>query len=193
MKKTLLIALLLIPFLGISQTIKPIDGFLGIKFGSSRAVVSAALSAKGGTLDKKETTPEALVYNNIKLGHRATGAFVVKFIDGKAYEADFLFEPGQEAHTLEYYFELVSDINENYGKGDSKATFKDPYNNEDPDNIKINAITHGNAAYDTYWQSNNNVIHATIDETLDVILVYQNGALADVVTSKEKAKEKSDY
>jgi hypothetical protein len=193
MKKTLLIALLLIPLLGISQTKKPIDGFLGIKFGSSRPAVIAALNAKGGVLYKKETTADMLVYKNIKLGHRDAGLFVVRFIDGKSFEADFVFDPGEDAHTLEYYYSLVNDINENYGAGDSKKTFKDPYNDEDEDNIKINAITHGNAKYVTYWKSNNNFIKAVIGESLAVTLVYQDGGLANQAEGRQKEKEKSDY
>jgi len=193
MKKTLLITLLLIPFLGVSQTKKPIDGFLGIKFGSSRLAVIAALNAKGGILYKKETTADMLVYKNIKLGNRDAGMFVVKFINDKSFEADFVFDPGEDAHTLEYYYGLVNDLNANYGTGDSKKTFKDPYNDEDEDNIKINAITHGNAEYVTYWKSNNHFIKATIGESLAVTLIYQEGSLAHLVASRQKEKEKSDY
>jgi hypothetical protein len=67
MKKTLLIALLLIPFFGFSQTqtTKPIDGFLGIKFGSSKAVVLAAMKAKGAVLDKSDADPTVLTFHNV--------------------------------------------------------------------------------------------------------------------------------
>ncbi len=194
MKKTLLIALLLVPFLGISQTKKSIDGFLGIKFGSTRAAVIAALNAKGGILDKKESTVNMLAYKNIKLGHRTAGAFVVKFIDGKAYEADFVFDPGLDAHTIEYFFNLVNDINENYGAGDIKKTFQEPYNDEDDDGIKIGAMKDGKVSYATYWQSDNkNTIKAVIDESLAVLLIYQDADLAHESVKKQKAKESSDY
>jgi len=193
MKKALFIALLLIPFLGISQTKKPIDGFLGIKFGTARAAVAASLNAKGGILNKKETTADMLVYKNIKLGHRDAGIFVVKFVDNKAYEADFIFDPGADAHTIEYYFSLVNDLNENYGIGDSKKTFKEPYNDEDEDNIKISAIRNGNAEYKTYWKSDGNFIKVEIEEALAVLLIYQDGKLDNTVETRQKAKEKSDY
>jgi hypothetical protein len=193
-KKTLFIALLLIPFFGVSQTTKPIDGFLGIKFGSTRVAVITALNAKGGILDKKETTPDLVVYKNIKLGHREAGIFLVKFIDNKAFEADFIFDPGLDAKTIEYYLALVNDINENYGTGDMQKKFQEPYNDQDDDGIKINAMKDGKAVYATYWQSaSNNTIKASIETSLAVMLTYQDGDLTDQAINKQKAKEKSDY
>ncbi|MDB4903096.1 MAG: hypothetical protein JWQ63_2377 [Mucilaginibacter sp.] len=195
MKKTLLIALLLIPFLGISQTTKPVDGFLGIKFGSSRAAVIAALNAKGGILGKKESTPEFLYYKNIKLGHRDAGAFMVKFVDDKAFEADFIFDPGLDAKTIEYYKILVNDISENYGKGFDHKNYQEPYNNEDDDGIKIDAMKDGKVEYFTIWQSepSKNTIKASVDVSLAVILKYQDSELVGRVIDKQKAKEKSDF
>jgi hypothetical protein len=195
MKKTLLITLLLVPFLGISQTIKPIDGFLGIKFGSSRMAVISALNAKGGILDKSQSTPILLAYKNIKLGHRTAGAFVVKFIDNKAFEADFIFDPGLDAKTLEYYKQLVNDINENYGTGLERKKFQEPYNDEDDDGLKIDAIKDGKAEFETYWRSlpTKNTIMASIDVALTVILTYQDAELIGQAISRQKAKEKSDF
>jgi hypothetical protein len=194
MNKYLLVALLLIPFTGISQSKKSIDGFLGIKFGSSRASVIIALKAKGGILSLKESSADWVYFKNLKLGHRAAGAFIVKFIDNKAYEGDFLFDPGADAHTLEYYFSLVNDINESYGTGDLRKNFKDPYNDKDEDDIKISAIKNGNAEYVTYWQSENkNTIAASIDEGLAVLLTYQDETLTGEAVKRQKTKDKADY
>lgn len=194
MKKTLLVALLVIPFLGISQTTKPIDGFLGIKFGSTRVAVIEALNAKGGILNKKNTTADLLYYNNIKLGHRNAGAFIVKFIDNKAFEADFIFDPGLEAKTIQYFFELTNDINDNYGAGDVKKKFQEPYDDEDDDGIKIDGIKHGKIDYVTYWLSSaKNSIAESITPELAVLLIYQDSALTDEAVKRQKTKEKSDF
>jgi hypothetical protein len=194
MKKTLLITLLLIPLWGISQTTKEVEGFLGIKFGSSSATVQSALNAKGGILDKKNTDAELMTYTNIKLGHRDAGLFVVKFINDKAFEADFIFAPGLDAKTLDYYYSLVDDINDNYGKGESTATFKSPYSDKDPDDEKILAIKNAEGEYRSFWQSSNtNTISITITEELAVILKYQDTILVHEAIDKQKAKEKSDY
>jgi hypothetical protein len=194
MKKTLLITLLLIPFLGIAQTTKPIEGFLGIKFGSSKAAVSAAIAAKGGILDKKSSSDEMLAYKNVKLGHRGAGLFAVKFINGKAFEADFFFDPGLDAKTIEYYYALVNDINENYGTGSSKTSFKSPYSDKDDDGDKIIAIKNAEGDYRTYWQApNKNTIMAYITEELAVVLQYQDAVLTEDAVKAQKSKEKSDY
>jgi len=79
MKKILLIALLLTPLLGFSQTTKPIDGFLGIKFGSSKAVVLAAVRAKGGKYVKEYSNSQKLAFSNVNLGTRESTAFLVFF------------------------------------------------------------------------------------------------------------------
>lgn len=195
MKKTLLIALLLIPFLGISQTTKPVDGFLGIKFGSSRAEVAAALNAKGGIINKAQSTPNLLSYKNIKLGHRNAAVFLVKFFNNKAFEADFLFDAEMDAKTLEYYKELVSDINENYGKGQENNKYQEPYNAEDDDGIKINAIQNGKAEFETVWESSptKNTISTSISTELTVVLTYQDSNLADQAINNQKSKEKADF
>ena len=194
MKKTLLIALLLIPFLGISQTKKPIDGFLGIKFGSTKATVMTALKAKGGILNAKQSTSDVIVYKNIKLGHRDAGAFIVKFINNKAFEADFIFDPGLEAKTIEYYYELVNDINEIYGAGDVQKKFQEPYNDDVDDGFKITGIKNGKIDYSTLWKSSNkNAIGASITAELTVELVYQDNDLIKQAVDNQKAKEKSDY
>jgi hypothetical protein len=195
MKKTLLIALLFIPFWGISQTTKEIEGFLGIKFGSSKAQVQSALNAKGGILDKKTSDANLVVYKNLKLGHRDVMLFFIKFVNDKAFEADFVFDPGLEAKTIEYYYGLVNDINDNYGKGESTATFKSPYSEKDPETVRILAIKNAEANYETIWESpnNKNVISVTIPEELTVILAYQDSALIQEAINSQKAKEKSDY
>jgi hypothetical protein len=91
MKKTLLIALLLIPFLGMSQTAPTIDGFLGIKFGSTKAAVTAALKARGAVLDKENSTATILAFENVKLGSRVANGFVTRFVDDHVYSATFSF------------------------------------------------------------------------------------------------------
>jgi hypothetical protein len=193
MKKTLLITLLLIPFLGMSQTTKPIEGFLGIKFGTGIAAVNAAVIAKGGVIDKAKSTKESVIFRNVKLGHREAASFIVKFVNDKAYEADFIFLPGQDARTIEYYNDLVNDINEIYGKGDLQVTFKSPYSDKDSETNKIVAIRNAMAEYKTYWESNDNSILAEITDDLTVDLIYQNDKLFSEAEAKQKAKEKSDY
>jgi hypothetical protein len=191
MKKTLFIALLLIPFLGISQTTKPIDGFLGIKFGSDAATVKAAIKAKGGLFLASKSTTELLKFTGVKLGHRASSLFAVKLVDNKAYEADFFFDPELEAKIIDEYDALASDLNDVYGKGTATKTFKSPY--ADGDGFEITAIQSGNADYQTIWESGENTLSEVIVSEMSIELTYQNGPLIDKAIAKDKAKEKSDY
>ncbi len=196
MKKTLLIALLLIPFLGISQTTKPIDGFLGIKFGASRASVIAALNARGGIMDKEHSTAERILYNNITLGHRGARGLFVSFVDDKAYLANFVFVPELESQTLQYFYALINDINEIYGTGHLVKHFQEPYNDNDDDGIKIDALKDGKDKFYNFWQSkpsDNSVGVEIRAENLYIDLLYKDEELGKLADSKQKAKEKSDY
>src|ERR1700759_5645130 len=132
MKKTLFIALLLIPFLGIAQT-KPIEGFLGVKFGTSKADVIAALKAKGCILDEKDSKDDLLYFDNVKLGSHQASYLSVTFVDDKAYLADFYFKPEVEGDTFKVFNSIADDLNGVYGAGKFYQHFESPYNNDDSD------------------------------------------------------------
>jgi len=193
MKKLLLITLLIIPFCGFSQTTTPIDGFLGIKFGSSKQAVIAAIRAKGGVLEKNAPGPLGLAFDKVKLGNRQCAAFVVKFIDDKAFCAVFSFEPKEQPKTIDYYNSLVSDLSEKYGPGKPTADFKEPFKLGDGNEIL--AIQGGYVAMYTDWDSNDHSIQASIDhdgDGLSVTLIYTDEKLQAIVDAKQKAKQNSD-
>lgn len=191
MKKTLLITLLLIPFLGISQSKKPIEGFLGIKFGSTKAAVLAAMKAKGAVLNKTNSGINNLDFDNVKLGHRLAVDFDIKFIKDKAFSAVFAFKAEEDPKTIEYYNDLVSDINAIYGPGVPTSEFKSPF--KKGDGHETLAIEQGYADLFTDWQSGTNSIQVSITSKLDVIVLYQDDTLYAEDQAAEKAKEKSDF
>jgi hypothetical protein len=191
MKKTLLIVFLLIPFFGFSQTTKPIDGFLGIKFGSSKAIVLAAIKAKGGVVDKANSNLTQIAFNNVKLGHRLTSGFLVRFVNDKACNALFVFSTTPEDKTIDYYNDLLNDINDIYGSGESTKTFRTPF--KDGDGYEITAIKEGDADYVTNWNSGKNSIQMSINTDLMVKLTYFDGVLTDMRDAQKKAKESSDF
>lgn len=194
MKKTLLIVLSLIPFLGISQAPKPIDGFLGIKFGSGKAAVIAAMSAKGARLDKANTDADNLAFSHVKLGYRETEGFVVKFVNNKAFEADYIFKPDVEAHIFDMYNGLVEDVTRVYGKGDVVLQYNDPYKEGESNSDTLIGLSAGKIDYHTLWvDANNNSIGITISTDMTVDLKYQNDKLTEEAINKRHAKEKSDF
>jgi hypothetical protein len=190
MKKTLLIALLLIPIIGISQTTKPIEGFLSIKFGSSKADVMAAMEAKGGALIKG-STDDNLFFSNISLGHRAAQAFEVKLFNDKAYFGAFIFQPENEASTLGFYDNLVNDISDVYGKGKATVSFKDPYKFGDGNETQAISLSEGHMFTD--WHSDKNSIQVNVTTKLKVVLMYVDNTTDEQAKAAQKAKEKSDF
>jgi hypothetical protein len=192
MKNLTLIAFLFLPLFSIAQTKKPIESFLGIKFGSSVAQVKTAMLARGSTFDTKNSKAELLLFDQVTLGSRKTSVFGVKFINGQAYCAIFIFKPELQARTLEFYNDLKKDMTEVYGDGESKKTFKYPY--KDGDGDELMAIESGNADYSTLWfDDKRNVIAEKITSEMEITLIYQDAALESIASEKDKAKEKADF
>jgi len=190
MKKILLITLLLIPFLGFSQTTKPIEGFLGIKFGSSKAQVIAAVKAKGGSLYKD--TVDELAFSGVRLGHLNSSILFVDFIDNKVYQAVFSFQADVDDKTIDYYNDLVSQVNDIYGKGNSQKVFRSTFT--DGDGYEITAIQQGDADYTTIWEDSiQNTIEAKINDHLYIDLIYQDTNLTKQAIQRFKDKEKGDF
>jgi hypothetical protein len=192
MKKILLIAFLIIPFIGFSQTTKPIDGVLGIKFGASKAATLAAIKTKGGIWDKQQSTASGMsVYKNVKFGRRTSIGVALSFYAGKFYSAVFLFKADDDPHTIDYYDDLVSDLSDVYGAGTPTKTFRSPFT--DGDGHEITAIEGGYADYYTDWESNDNTIQVSINTHFYVTLSYSDGAIRANANAKRKAKDNADY
>jgi len=192
MKKILLITLLFIPLFNLAQTTKPIDGFLGIKFGSSKAVVLAAIRAKGGVYDKSNSNQDMLYFENVKLGHRESIALTVRFVNDKTYEADYVFATDVEAKIPGYYADLVKDLNDVYGQGKTTRNFTSPY--QEGDGNELLGLSAGKIDFHTKWMDENkNFIEAFITTEMHVELDYVDESLAAIYRTQQKAKEKSDY
>ncbi|HTK21823.1 MAG TPA: hypothetical protein VL442_20040 [Mucilaginibacter sp.] len=195
MKKLLAIALLLIPFLGFSQTTKPIDGFLGIKFGSTKQQVITAIKARGGVLINGAPGANALSFSNVSLARRKSEMLRVKFVDGKAFKAGFMFKPQDDYHAIEYYNDLINDLNAVYGKGESTKKYSSPASESDQN--QMGDLLVGSAEYSTYWDAaDKNFIGLFIvkddDDNLIVSLSYVDAALSDKADAQQANKDKSD-
>ena len=189
MKNLVLITLFLMPFLGISQTTKPIEGFLGIKLGSSEADVIAAMKAKGCTPSDGGDSKKLVFQTNIKAGPRSALQLTVLFFNDQAFDAQFFFKADQEPQSVEYYNSLVNDISDVYGKGKSQRTFKSPY--EAGDGHEISALEGGYADFETIWRSDNKngigVFIQAIKDDLYIILEYFNDPIRNASLEKEKS------
>jgi hypothetical protein len=200
MKNLIFIALLFVVFQGKAQITKPIDGFLGVKFGSSPMVVAQALKLKGAIPNVAHNNNykknKDLYFKHLTLGIRKASNLYVSFVDDKAYEGQFEFEPDFESNTIELYNALVTDINNAYGiRGIANKSFKKPY--EEGDGYEITALKTGNATYDTLWKDGDNYISLQIlvddDGSLTLRLYYTDGKLQELAEKREKAKSNSEF
>ena len=191
MKKSLLILLLLIPFVGFSQNLKPINQVWGLKFGASKSATLAAIKAKGGTLDIITKTG-IYIFKNIKFAGRKPLSMAAFFFQNKFYSASFLFKADDDPGTIDYYNDLVINIDSTYGPGQVTKNFTSGF--ADGDGNEIVAIQGGYADYQTLWHDdNNNYIIVTIDKNLMVELSYVDAAIEQLYAARQKALEKSDY
>ena len=192
MRNLILVTFLFLALGAKAQTTKPIDGFLGVKFGSSAAEVTEALKAKGGGI--KASSPGSITFTGLTLGNKKTIALFVNFVNDKAYEAAFAFLPDQEARSIEYYNALVNDVSDAYGPGKPTKTFKPHY--KDGDGYETTAIKSGNADYSTSWSDGDNYIIAKLKVTNDkivVMLFYDDGKLRKINDDQQKEKNKSEF
>ncbi|MGN6181234.1 MAG: hypothetical protein ACTHNW_18775 [Mucilaginibacter sp.] len=193
MKKILLTTLLLIPFIGFSQTTKPIDGFLGIKFGSGKLAVITAMKARGSNLvaNKKDE----LIFNNVKLGKDRAKVLFVRFVNNKAYDADFYFVPDVSGHALAMYNGFVNDFTGVYGAGQSIKNYTSPYNADDTSTLELGLLV-GKVDYHTdFTDSNTNYIEiglTPINSQLEIEISYVDNTLADQADKAHDQQNKSD-
>jgi len=177
-----------------AQTNKPIDGFLGIKFGSTAKQVTSVLTGKGAIAETEEAK-DVLRFNNLSLGSRKLDDFYAYFINDKVFQAEFFFKSEPEAKTIEYFELLAQDITGVYGKGEYSRIFKSPY--KDGDGYEITALKSGNAEYYITWKDNNqNTIREEvniIDDILYVKLSYQDKVLTRKAIAKQTENDKSEF
>jgi hypothetical protein len=186
MKKYVFILILfLLPCFLLAQGKKSIDGFMDIPFGSDSATVKAAVLTKGGIKNDTLTEKDMLGFSNFALSQRPVRYFFVKFVDNKAFDADFYFLRSDDL-VLSLYNNLVTDITSIYGKPAQIKNF-----NELSNTSKLRKIRSGNIKIETIWQSKNkNTISIEIkseDPVLIVILSYQDSDLFDLYNAKRRS------
>ncbi|HEK20987.1 MULTISPECIES: hypothetical protein [unclassified Mucilaginibacter] len=174
------------------QTLKPIQGVLGIKFGSDLATVTEAVKTKGGVINRAGSKPDRLFVENISLGTKKSEYVIFLFIDNKMYGAAFVFKPELKPQLVDSYNALVKDISSVYGEGRSVKDFKPPY--EEGDGYEVQAITTGNASFLTYWiNDDKSQINIMPQPDGTILLGYKDGKLGKLATEKDQEKEKADF
>lgn len=177
---------------------KKIDGFWGVKFGSSyMQAKKIILSKEGAILDKKNSDSSIVVVDAAKFAGRQTSYIVLQFINDKFHTAVVSFKSDLEAKVVDLYETMETELNEKYFKTDSDfKNFKYPY--KEGDGYEITAIKVGKATFASFWNfpredGFTNSIYLTISENLLVKLRYQDGKLIEEAVEIQKSKNAKDY
>lgn len=197
MKNFVLIFLLFVSVKSFSQTL---DGFFGMKFGSSMdSIKKVMLSKPGCKFDTKNSTDDCLIFDGLKFAGRDIGFMMFSFTNNKFHTSKVALISELESKTVDLYKEIKAELNEKYFTTKSDYEFyKSPY--EKGDGYTESAIKLGKAEFSSYWEFKNpfsttekNIISLVIKPSLTILIGYQDGILINEVVSKSKEKNFKDY
>ncbi len=166
---------------------KPIEGFWGIKFGTTRDEAKKAILAKGGTLNSGSSAA-LLSFSGVTFTQRRLTELQLKFTGGKFYEAVASYPAPDETQVLGTFNTIVSELNAVYGQAEISKSFEPPY--ADGDGYAVQAIKFGKATIMAIWKTvNNNAIQLQIEKDLSMSLYYTDGTLE----KQKDTKKSTDY
>lgn len=196
MKKTLLIALLLVN----SAFAEQLTGFMGIPFGASKSELKAFYRTKQPESQIYSEDVRSIIFTNVTFGGRQTEGIVFGLTDSsKFHTAAALIKPAFESDIFDLYYKIVGEINIKYHYRDSQTeSWKYPYDENDKYTHGTTAIKMNKGTLQTLWyfpveNGEKNVIEVTITDALWVKICYQNGNMINDVVVKDIMKNSADY
>ncbi len=178
-----------------AQDSQELKGPIGLEFGMNKESVTSILKSKQAVLQSSES--DVIIFKALKLGSKQPELGFCKFINDKLFEVVFIFNPKLEAKT-QSEFDEISDIIENkYGKpSNSFRNFNGIY--KDGDGYEMQAVRTGNATISNYWTNFKNESAISIklfpsDNSVFVLLGYQDGILIDEAVKKQNDKNTSEF
>lgn len=185
-------------FYSTSTFSQSLDGFMGIKFGSSAETVKKIILAKpNAELEKEYSKDNTLFFKGLTFAGREVLMIGFKFIDNKFYRAMVGFKLSSSSEIYEVYKEIKNDLNNKYFvTTDEQEEYESPY--KKGDGLTEQAIQKSKAHIHAYWEfknigSQSNSIGLSISNGFLISLNYQNGALAKMAETKEKTEKNKDY
>lgn len=177
-----------------SQTL---DGFMGIKFGSSPdSVKRVVLSKPGAQLNTEQSDEHTLLFKGLKFAGREVVMIGFKFNDNQFYGAMVAVKINSSTKIFELYKEIKSELNEKYFiTTNDYEEYEYPY--KKGDGLTEQAIQKTKANIHAYWEfknvgSKSNYITLSASGFF-IMLKYYNGALNTLAEKKEKAEKNKDY
>lgn len=176
---------------------RTLEGFWGIKFGTSIAEGKKIMASKGLKLDTSGSSKDILIYQNVKFGGRDAVAVGLKYDKNRFYEAMVGYRTPLDAKTVELYENVKADINAKYyTSNEDYKSFKYPYS--EGDGYEITAIKLGLANISAFWQfersdGEKNWIQLEIKENLVIFINYTDGKISEEVIGRNRATDSKDY
>jgi len=187
----ILLTIVIAPIVGFTQD-KPIESFMGIKFGATKQSAMAIAKSRKGIINPRMTTPINIGYTNIKFADRETFSVNLGFVNNKFYEGHAFFKITNKAKVFELYNEIFDELKEVYG--DSKQEERDykyPYSEGDKEAWV--AVTSGYATISDTWideKTKGGIKLFIMDGGELIALWYQHSELQK---EAKKIKPKKDY
>lgn len=199
MKSIFLAFFLTICYFSYSQ-VQNLEGFLGIKFGSSREEVKKSMLLRQDCkLDIQNSNENVLFFDNVNFGGRKTEYIIFKFVNNQFHTGAVVLKPELESKCIELYTKIKDELNEKYFVTDKDyENYKYPY--EKGDGHAETAIAVGKAEFVSYWFFNQdtdgeiqNAISIQIKEDFNIVITYQDGKLITEAIKKQKESNFKDY
>lgn len=205
MKKTLILTWLMLCYIiTMNAQQSPIDGFWGIKFGSSKAYVSEAMLAKPGCKLTDVTTNELdenLWFSGADFAGSKPEWFCFTFLKDKLISITVLIAPLSQSGVFNLYNELSDGISLKYGVPTKTAeVYSIPF--EKGDGHELLAIQSEKANISKIWRQTTikdgkesffgKIIFLTITKSAEVSLIYYDEGPCELVSKLNKAKNSKD-
>lgn len=197
MKKIIVLACFMLFAVNAIAEERTLDGFWGIKFGTSKVEGKKIMASKGLKLDTSRSSKDILIYYDVKFGGRDAVAVGLKYDKNRFYDAKVFYRTPLDAKTLELYENVKADINTKYYTTNlDDKSFKYPYS--EGDGHEITAIKLGLAHISALWQfersdGEKNLIVLEIKENLMIFINYIDGKISDEVVIRNRSTDSKDY
>lgn len=190
MKKGLFLFLFIILASSVDAQQKPIDGFLGIKFNSTREQVINVAKLKGGISDPATTSKNQLGYKELSIAGRKAFRVTFQFHQNRFYQSFVFYVPDEDPQLYILYNEILKDLNEVYGVSEPQREFVSPFKFGDGDEYVAIATGHAKIS-DTWIDTNTNCgIQLYITGKPYMIgLIYQNTKMYDEAKGNSKIND----
>ena len=181
-----------------------LEGFMGVKFGSSIEIAKKIMASKEGYRLSKFSNSNTLYFQNSKFANRDAVYIWFLFVDNMFYSAGVQFTPQGEGQLIKQYNEIRDELTEKYFTPSEVIEHYDSPYEKDDGSIEI-ALMDKKALLMTYWKFNNlkskdgtqDEILLTIKNLSDyksyVMLIYNDKELTKIARKKETEKINKDY